>query len=66
MISYKSLKIRRTPLCPLAFLTFRDVLELAAFKEGLHFNLAPAGTKEFLGGTGRTGVFTNLSHGYTP
>jgi hypothetical protein len=61
-----SLKIRRTAFGPLAFFTFRKVLELAVFKQGLHFNLAPAGTEEFLGGAGRTGVFTGLSHGYTP
>jgi hypothetical protein len=60
------LKIRRTPFGPLAFFAFRDVLELAAFKKGLHFNLSAAGTEEFLGGAGSTGVFTGLSHGYTP
>jgi hypothetical protein len=52
------LKIRRTPLGPLALLTFRKILELAALKKSLHFNFPAAGTKEFLGSVRCTGVFT--------
>jgi hypothetical protein len=51
-------KIRRTPFGPLALFTFSDVFELAALKKGLHLDFPAAGTKKFLGGAGRAGVFT--------
>jgi hypothetical protein len=60
------LKIRRTPLRPLALFTFRHVFNFAVLKEGLHFDLAPAGTKKLLGGAGSTRVFTGLSHSLSP
>jgi hypothetical protein len=59
-------EVRRPPLDPLTLLTFRDILDLAAFKEGLHLDFSAAGTEEFLGRTGCTGVFTGLSHGLSP
>jgi hypothetical protein len=63
---YELLKIRRTAFGTLALFTFSDILELTAFKQGLHFDFPAAGTKEFLGSAGCTGVFTGLPHGYTP
>jgi hypothetical protein len=52
-------EIRRTPLGPLAFFAFGDIFELAALEKGLHSDFpATGGTKEFLGGAGRTGIFT--------
>jgi hypothetical protein len=60
----KLFKIRRPPFDPLAFFALRLVLYLAVFKDGLHFNFAPAGTEKFLGGTSGTGVFTGLGHGF--
>jgi hypothetical protein len=52
-------EIRRTTLGPLTLFTFGDVFELAALKKGLHSDFpAAGGTKELLGGAGRTGIFT--------
>jgi hypothetical protein len=52
------LKIRWTPLGPLTLFTFRNIFKLAALKKSLHSHFSAAGTKEFLGGIGCTGVFT--------
>jgi hypothetical protein len=60
------LKIGWTPLGPLTLFTFCDVFELAALEKGLHFDIPAAGTKKFLCSSGCTGVFTCLTHGYTP
>jgi hypothetical protein len=57
-----SFKIRRPPFGPLALLTFRNILDLSAFKNRFHFDFSTAGTKEFLGCAGRPGIFTGLSH----
>ena len=60
------LKIGWTPLGPLTLFTFRYIFELAALKNSPHSDFPTAGTKEFLGNVGCTGVFTCLTHGYTP
>jgi hypothetical protein len=52
-----SLKIRRTPLGPLALFTFSDVFEPAALEKSLHFDFPAAGTEKFLGSGGCAGVF---------
>jgi hypothetical protein len=57
-----SLEIRRTPFGTLTLVAFGKVFDLTVFKNGLHFNLSSAGTEEFLGCAGSTGVFTGLSH----
>jgi hypothetical protein len=43
-------EIRRTPFRPLALVAFGYVFHLAVFEKGLHFDLAPAGTKKLLRG----------------
>jgi hypothetical protein len=55
-------KIRWTPLRALALVTFGDIFDLAFLKQGLHFDLTPAGTEKFLGCAARTGVLAGLSH----
>jgi hypothetical protein len=52
------LKIGWTPRCPFAFFTFCDIFGFAALKKSLHPDFPTAGTKEFLGSVGCTGVFT--------
>jgi hypothetical protein len=62
----ESFKFRRPPLGSLAFFTFGDIFYLSPLKKGLHSNFPAAGTKEFLGRTGCTGVFTGLGHSLSP
>jgi len=47
---------------PLAFLAFGHVPYLAALKEGLHLDLAPARTEKLLGRAGGSTVLTGLGH----
>jgi hypothetical protein len=60
------LKIGWTPLGPLALFTFCDIFELAALKKRLQFDFPAAGTNEFLSGGRCAGVFTCLTHDFTP
>jgi hypothetical protein len=55
-------EIRRAAFKALTLFTFGNILYLAVFEKGLHFDFPTTGTKELLGGACGTRVFTGLSH----
>jgi len=55
-------EIGRSAFKPLAFLAFGHVPYLAALKEGLHLDFAPARTEKLLRRAGGSAVLTGLGH----